>query len=159
MYTEFIKQSSLYKSFFNFITTHFNYIFSCFNKNTTIYVLYKKNNVLEDNLYIEWDYYDDNNIEIFPYNWRFKGSRNIFQKEYSKLNDGIFILETKYSEYDIFCGPKSETNMIVNYLNNFFSNLQNDKKIFNYVIQDNCIPPDIDNVFIVPMFDIENMSR
>ena len=125
MYTEFIKQSSLYNFFHNLITTKFNYFFSCFNRNTSIYVLYKKNNII-DSISIDWDYYDDNsNIDIFPYNWRFEASRNTFQKEYSKLNDSIFVLD----------------------------------KIFHYVIQDNCIPPDMDNVFIVPMFDIENMSR
>ena len=45
------------------------------------------------------------------------------------------------------------------YLSNFFSNLQKEKKIFYYVIQDNHIPPDINDIFVVPLSDTEIMLR
>lgn len=143
MYKAFIKHSSLYQS----ITNKFNYYFSCFNKNTRIYVLYKKNSII-DNIDTDWDHDD------IPRNWTYVGT-NVT----SKQDDITYILNTRYSEYDVFIGPKTETNMMFCYLSNYFSKLQHEKKIFYYVIQDNCIPPDIDDIFVVPMFEIQTMSR
>ncbi len=153
MYIAFIKQSSLYKNIFNWFNTNYNFFFACFNKNTHIYVLYKRNTIIDTVLDSDWDH------DELPYNWSFIETKQTFQPETSKYDDITYVLNTQYSEYDLFVGPKSETNMMFDYLSNFFSKLQKEKKIFYYVIQDNHIPPDINDIFVVPLSDTEIMLR
>uniref|UniRef100_A0A6C0ISN1 Uncharacterized protein n=1 Tax=viral metagenome TaxID=1070528 RepID=A0A6C0ISN1_9ZZZZ len=157
MYKAFITHSSLYKLLFNSITNKFNYYFSCFNKSTCIYVLYKKNTIIDTTFTIDID--SDWDHDEIPCNWSYGGTKQTFQPETSKYDDVTYILNTQYSEYDMFIGPKTETEMMFNYLSNFFSKLQKEKKIFYYVIQNNSIPPDIDSIFVVPIFEIETMQR
>ncbi len=156
MYKAFIKKSYICNTINSFINTNFNYFFSCFNKNMTIYVLYEKNTVI-DNIELNWNYYGYN--KEFPFNWKYNGTKSMFDYEYSKYNDLSNIINAKYSHYDIFIGPKSETDMMIEYIDEYFLQLKNEKKIFRYLIQDNSISPDTDNLFVVPLFDIQTIDR
>ncbi len=160
MYTIFIKKpiiSNYINNFINkYITPNFNYVFSCFNKNITIYVLYEKNMII-DNIELNWNYYEY--MENFPYNWKYNGTNSLFDYEYSKYNDISYIMNTKYSHYDVFIGPKSETESMIDYLDNYFSTLKNEKKIFRYLIQDTYLQPEEDNIFVVPLFEIQKIER
>jgi hypothetical protein len=160
MYTIFIKKpilSNYINNFINkYITPNFNYFFSCFNKNMTVYVLYEKNMII-DNIELNWNYYEY--MEDFPYNWKYNGTNSLFNYEYSKYNDITYDMNTKYSHYDVFIGPKFETESMIDYLDNYFSTLKNEKKIFRYLIQDTYLKPEEDNIFVVPLFDIQKIER